>query len=87
MLTPDSVSTPVPVLPTEPVPVITFDRLAADDWLKVSDPLTSMLPLMVEPDSNVSVLAPPLKVMALARVTPSPPRPPLIVPLLMMARF
>src|SRR5215468_9979497 len=42
---------------------------------------------MAEPACRVSVLAPPVKVMALARVTPSPANPPVIALLLVMARL
>lgn len=42
------------------------------------------LPVIAEPAPSVSVLTPPVKVMALARVTPSPLSPPEIAPLLMI---
>jgi len=50
------------------------------------DPALAILPVMVEPDSSVSLLVPPVKLMALARVVPSPPSPPLIAPLLEIGR-
>ena len=81
---PDSVRVAAPALVMDPVPEITFDSVASFDWLNVSDPVTSMLPTTLEPDCSVNVLAPPVNVMALARVTPLPERPPAIVPLLMM---
>ena len=45
------------------------------------------LPMMVEPDCRVRLLVPPLKVMALARVTPLPETPPKIMPLLVTVRL
>ena len=80
MLTPDSVSVPGPSCEIEPVPVMTFVRFAAIDWLKLRLPVTSMLPLRLQPLCSVNVLAPPVKVIALA--VP----PPLIEPLLMIVR-
>jgi len=65
-------------LDTEPVPVMTLVRTANVFWLKSSDPVTPMLPMRLLPCSRISVLAPPVKVMALA--WPAPPLPPAIVP-------
>ena len=81
---PDSVRVAAPVLLMDPVPEITFDSVASVDWLNVSEPVTSMLPTTLEPDCSVNVFAPPVNVMALASVVPSPERPPVIAPPLMM---
>ncbi len=55
--------------------------------VKVSAALNAAtLPVMLEPGSSVRLLTPPVKVIALARVTPSPAKPPAIVPLLVMVR-
>ena len=83
---PDSVRVAAPVLLMDPVPEITFDSVASVDWLNVSEPVTSMLPTTLEPDCSVNVFAPPVNVMALASVVPSPERPPVIAPPLMMVR-
>jgi hypothetical protein len=58
------------------------------DWLKVRLPAwMPTLSVMLEPACRVSVLAPPVKVMALAWDPPSPDEPPVILPSLVMARF
>src|SRR5215470_12199142 len=43
-------------------------------------------PMMVDPACNVRLFVPPVKVIALARVVPSPDRPPAIVPLFVIVR-
>ncbi len=54
---------------------------------KVSAALNATtLPVIDEPGRSSSVLVPPVKVMALARVTPSPESPPVMVPLLVTVR-
>src|SRR5882757_9246343 len=56
--------------------------LAVPPSLNVSAVLAATtLPVTLEPACSSSVLVPPVKVMALARVTPSPLRPPCTVPL------
>src|SRR5262249_31880361 len=59
-----------------------LDRVAVVDWSRLSEPVTAMLPLMGEQTRSVSVLAPPVKVMALACAPPPPALPPEMVPLL-----
>src|SRR5215475_8241587 len=44
------------------------------------------LPVIVDPACNVRLLIPPVKVIALARVTPSPAKPPATAPLLTIVR-
>ena len=44
---PVSVSVPARLLDTEPLPEMTFDNVAVVDWLKLSAPVTLMLPVMV----------------------------------------
>ena len=66
VLAPVNISAPAPLLETDPVPVMLFDRVVFVGWLRSSEPVTSILPLMTEPFCRVKVLAPPVKVMALA---------------------
>jgi hypothetical protein len=66
-----------------------FDSVTAFAWLNVRLVVlvaTLMPPVSVNPLCSVRVLLPPVKLMALARVVPSPDRPPAIVPLLMIVR-
>jgi hypothetical protein len=71
-----------------PPPVMTFAKVTDELWLKVSVP-ASMATLPVKPPVPVSVrvLAPLVKSIASARVTPSLANPPEIVPLLMIVRL
>ena len=63
----------VPVFTTDPLPVMTLPTVVSmPDWSKVSEPVTPMLP--VRPAValvKVSVLAPPVKLMALASGAPA----------------
>ena len=73
---------PAASLITAPPPVTTVLSVWVVGWRKVSVPAwIAILPVKPAPVWSVSVLAPPVKLMALARVTPSPPRPPVMLPL------
>ena len=79
---------PAPVLATLPPPLMTLPTVTAVGWLKVSVPLSTMMP-PVRPEvalPKVSELAPPVKWIA-AAWTPPPDTPPAIVPDVMIVRF
>ena len=71
----------------EPICETSKVALLAPPSRKISAVLNATtLPLMAEPARSSRVLVPPVKVMALARVVPSPESPPLMLPLLMTVR-
>ena len=79
----------VPVLLKTPKPwycaALSAPPLPDPPSVKVSAALNAAtLPEMLDPGSSVRLLTPPVKVIALARVTPSPAKPPAIDPLLVM---
>jgi hypothetical protein len=67
--------------------VIELDKVTPFAWLNVTLPVTPIFPLRLGPGFRVNVLLPPVKVMALAGVTPSAANPPRIEPLLMIVRL